>query len=203
MSTAEFSNSEDWSQCPIYGGVLIGGASKRMGQPKSILPFQGASFTERILTVLREQTDQTVLLGDGAVPIAGQDQTCLPDVPDLRGPLAGILAALRWKRDACWIIVACDLPKLRAEALTWLIAQRDPRYQAILPRNTDGRAEPLLAIYEPESLDLIEQLVQQGLRAPSKLADQPRVHTPTPPASILECWTNINTPAEYRRLQKE
>mgnify|MGYP001581247924 CR=1 FL=1 len=35
----------------------------------------------------------------------------IDDVTGVGGPLAGILAALRWRPDANWIIAACDLPE--------------------------------------------------------------------------------------------
>lgn len=193
----------EWSQRPIYGGVLIGGASTRMGRPKPLLALAGETFVDHVIAALQDRVDRTVLLGDGPVPPAWRGLTQLADALDVTGPLAGMLAGLRWKRGVCWIIVACDLPKLRPEALDWLIAQRRADRWAILPTVTKGRVEPLLAAYEPEALDLLERRAQRGVAAPRDLAGEPLVHTPTPPASLRECWVNINTPDEYRRLRRE
>ena len=110
-----------WSRRRVLGGVLIGGGSARMGQTKSLLRYQEQTFVELVIKVLNERTEQVVLLGEGQTPEVPPETVRLPDAPGLTGPLAGILAALRWQRDACWIVVACDLPLLRVEAIDWLL----------------------------------------------------------------------------------
>ncbi len=171
-----------------------------MGQSKTLLRFERTTFVERIVATLRGRVAQVALLGDGPIPPALAHVVRLPDVPDLAGPLAGMLAAMRWERRACWIFVACDLPMLHAEALDWLLAQRGPGRCVVMPKVAPDRVEPLLAVYEPEALELLEDLVERGLRSPRHLAGQPAVHTPTPPEALRACWTNVNTPEELRRL---
>ena len=60
--------------------------------------------------------------------------------------------------------------------------------------------EPLLAVYEPESLALLEELAASGRRCPRQIEGHPAVHTPAVPENLKACWTNVNTPDEYRRL---
>ena len=188
---------------PILGGVLIGGGSTRMGQSKSLLTYQGVSFVERVAAALRPSVDELVLLGDGPLPDLRAPLRRLPDAAGLRGPLAGILAALRADRRAGWVIAACDLPLLRSDAVVWLLRQRGPSRRAILPSLTADRVEPLLAVYEPDALSLVEGLVAEGCHAPHRLAGRPGVHSPMVPADLRPCWTNINTPAELDRLGPE
>ena len=38
---------------PLVGGILIGGGSRRMGRPKALLEWDGATFVERIAAALR------------------------------------------------------------------------------------------------------------------------------------------------------
>ena len=96
--------------------------------------------------------------------------------------------------------MACDLPLLRADALDWLLAQRGSGRCVVMPKVAPGRVEPLLAVYEPEALELLENLVERGRRSPRHLADAPAVYSPTPPDPLRVCWTNVNTPEELRRL---
>jgi molybdopterin-guanine dinucleotide biosynthesis protein A len=184
----------------VFGGVLIGGGSRRMGRAKSLLCYRGKTFIELIITVLRERTAQIVLLGEGQTPEVPPEVPQLPDPPGLAGPLAGILAALRWQPEAGWIVLACDLPLLRVEALDWLLGQRRPSRWAILPKVDPNRVEPLLAVYEPESLELLEDIVASGRRCPRHLAGHAAVHTPVVPGDLEDCWTNVNTPDEFDRL---
>lgn len=199
-STSSEQSDEAWAQRRVFGGVLIGGGSTRMGQTKSALRYRGKTFVDVVIAVLRQRVEQVVLLGEGQIPTLPADIGRLSDVPGLSGPLAGILAALRWQREACWMVVACDLPLLRVEALDWLLAQRRPDRWAILAKVAPERVEPLLAVYEPESLRLLEDLVAGGRRCPRHLEGLPAVHTPTPPTALHDCWTNVNTPEDFDRL---
>lgn len=188
---------------PILGGVLIGGGSTRMGQSKSLLTYQGVSFVERVAAALQPSVSEVVLLGDGPLPELRAPLRRLPDAAGLRGPLAGILAALRADRRACWVMAACDLPLLRSDAVMWLLRQRGPGRRAILPSLTADRVEPLLAVYERDALPLVEELVAEGCHAPHRLAGRAGVYSPMVPADLRSCWTNINTPAELDRLGPE
>ncbi len=188
---------------PIFAGLLIGGASTRMGRDKSLLSYQGRTFTERIIAILNRRARQVVLLGEGTTPVMTTEIQRLPDAPGLAGPIAGIIAALRWQRDACWIIAACDLPLMSDEALDWLLTQRGPDRRAVLPETTEHGVEPLLAIYEPGALELLEQVVAEGRCSPRRIATYPGVHTPAVPEELRSCWTNVNTPDEYRRISTD
>jgi molybdopterin-guanine dinucleotide biosynthesis protein A len=198
--TPDQQTEQAWTKRRILGGVLIGGSSTRMGRTKSLLRYQEKTFVELVIAVLRQRVERVVLLGEGQTPEVPPEIARLPDAPGLAGPLAGILAALRWQPQACWIVVACDLPLLRVAALDWLLAQRRPQRWAVLPRVGPERVEPLLAIYEPESLTLLEDIVTSGHRSPRHLEGHAAVHSPTPPVDLHDCWTNVNTPEEYRRL---
>ena len=198
--TPDQQTEQAWTQRSVFGGVLIGGGSTRMGRTKSLLRHHGKTFVELVIAVLRQRVEPVVLLGAGQTPEVPPETARLPDAPGLAGPLAGILAALRWQPEACWIVVACDLPLLRVTALDWLLEQRQPGRWAILPRVGPERVEPLLAIYEPESLALLEDGVTSGHRSPRPLEGRPAVYSPAPPVDLHDCWTNVNTPEEYRRL---
>ena len=187
---------DGWSRRPVWAGILVGGGSTRMGEPKALLRGGGLTFVERIMMAVLARIEQVVVLGDSPLPPTLHGVTQLSDVPGLAGPLAGMLAAMRWAPETCWVMIACDLPLLRSEAVDWLLEQRGPDRRAVLPRLSAQRVEPLLAVYEPKSRELLEKLVAAGLRSPHSLAGQPRVYSPTPPEALRRCWTNVNTPEE-------
>ena len=64
-----------------------------------------------------------------------------------------------------------------------------------MPR-VDGRAQPLLAVYEPQALPLLEALAVEGAGGPSRLAGAPKVFSPEPPEALRAAWRGVNTPAE-------
>lgn len=181
---------------PLYAGILIGGESRRMGRPKHLLPIHGKTWIEHIAGTLSRRLPQVVLLGAGSVPDPLNHLPRLPDVADKTGPLAGMLAAMRWSPDAAWLFAACDLPWLTADAVTWLLAQRRPGVWAILPRSPEqAHLEPLFALYEPRSRNLLETV-----DAPSQLEGREAVSCPIIPAALASSWEDADTPAEAAPL---
>ena len=188
---------------PLRAAVLVGGASRRMGRPKEALEVGGERLLDRILAALElAGCGPAVLLGGGPAGGAAATLPRLPDAPGVRGPLAGLLAALRSER-AGWLVAACDLPLLSRPAVEWLAAQRGPARErdrwAVLPR-VAGRVQPLLAVYEPESLALLEELAASGKPSPSRLGGHARVWSPEPPPALAAAWSNANTPGELAAL---
>ncbi len=189
---------EHWLGTPVGGCVLIGGRSSRMGTPKQLLPRpNGQTWLERTVALLRQVTGQVAIAGTGAVPSSLHACVRLPDVPDAAGPMAGILAALRWAPQASWLVAACDLPHLSLDALRWLLATRAPGTWATLPRlpHSPG-VEPLLAHFDVRSRPLLERLAVRGDFCPARIVGSPHVRSPHPPAKHLHAWRNVNTPEE-------
>jgi len=188
---------KQWLRTPVFGCVLIGGESRRMGRPKHLLEQDGRKWLERIVDCLRQVTERVAILGEGVVPQTLSDCIGLPDVPDAKGPLAGILAAMRWAPEASWLVAACDLPYLSVEALQWLLSMRRPGVWATLPRLPGSPGvEPLLAHYDCRARLLLEQVVARGEFRPSLITLSPKVITPTPPLALCPAWTNVNLPEE-------
>jgi molybdopterin-guanine dinucleotide biosynthesis protein A len=185
-----------WRERRIYGAVLVGGGSQRMGRPKQLVVYRGATLSERAVEAIGGPVEKIVLAGSGAVPGPLDSLPRLPDPPNLAGPLAGLLSVMRWAPDATWVVAACDMPKMTSAAVEWLIGQRRPGVWAVMPRLRRGRIEPLLAVYEPQARPLLEAQAARGQWGPRHLAANDRVSCPTPPAEIIGAWENVNTPGE-------
>lgn len=185
----------------ILGGILLGGRSERMGMPKQLLRLGELTFAEHVAAALRPHCEQLVLLGAGQAPPALEAFSRLADAGGMRGPLAGLLAALLAEPAATWVIAACDLPLVSPPAIAWLISQRGAGWAAVLPRTSSGRVEPLLAVYEPAALPLVQDLVVRGSDAPRELAQYASVHIPTVPAEIAGAWRNLNTNEDYAQVK--
>lgn len=180
---------------PVYGCVLIGGKSHRMGKPKHLLVKGQKTWLAHTIDRLMEVCRDVVICGGGEIPQALWHHTRLPDPPDVRGPLAGILAPMRWLPNARWLVAACDLPHLSTDALRWLLSRRSPGVWAVLPRLTGSPGlEPLLAYYDGRCRRLFEALVAQEDYCPLPIADHSRVITPTVPPDLARAWHNANTP---------
>lgn len=195
---------EQWRKTPIFGCILIGGKSTRMGSPKHLVRTNGTTWLAATIKVLSQACSRIAISGDGAIPpeVAGYAQ--LPDVPDVRGPLAGMLAAMRWAPRASWLITACDLPFLCSDALQWLLARRRPGVWAALPRLAGSPGvEPLLAYYDFRARPLLEQLATTGNFCPADITAHPNVITPEVPMHLATAWRNINGTIELRATTRQ
>jgi molybdopterin-guanine dinucleotide biosynthesis protein A len=195
--------SPDTGAGSVWGAVLIGGASSRMGSPKHLLVQDGLTWLELIVSRLQEKTARVVISGQGEIPLSLATLPVVPDISGLRGPLAGVLGLFRWQPNVSWLIAACDQPAIEAEALDWLLSWQRDDIVAVLPDLLgNGLTEPLLAYYDFRCRGLLEELVAGGSGKLGDLAGRKGVITPQPPARIRRCWQNINTPAERYCLRR-
>ena len=144
----------------ISAVILAGGTSSRMGCDKGLLNVGGQILLER-------QIDTLVAAGLEDIFISGRPEAdyskfgcqILNDhFPDA-GPLAGIHAALLNTRHPLLLVLAVDLPAMRAPFLQSLIMTATAG--GVIPR-VDGQIEPLAAVYPRTTLGLIEEQLQAG-----------------------------------------
>jgi molybdopterin-guanine dinucleotide biosynthesis protein A len=191
----------------LYGLVLAGGRSKRMGSPKWALKYRGEPHalslhrmlsglcSEAFLSIRRDQESERELVA-------------LPHITDRfldMGPLGGILSAMTAHPDAAWLVVACDLPFLEADTLLRLVNRRAPfRFATSYRSPHDSMPEPLCAIYEPKARLRLFQSAGLGFTCPRKMLMNSRIEV-VKSANELEL-SNANHPQAYRealaRLQE-
>ncbi|CAN5300322.1 molybdenum cofactor guanylyltransferase [soil metagenome] len=151
---------------PIYltGFVLAGGKSARMGADKFALEIDGETFLDRAVNVLSPvcKTVKIVLNDDQNIETK---QPVIRDIYKERGALGGIHAALKNCETKFAVILAVDLPFVTTEALENLgnLAFASNKYIAVVPRQTDGRAQPLCAVYRSKyCLPTLEKLLMEN-----------------------------------------
>lgn len=177
---------------PLAVGLLVGGASRRMGSAKALALLGGRALAERAAAAAAAVSSELYLLGAGPVPASLETAPRLPDRPGVGGPLGAVLAALDARPDRAWLLLACDQGLATAAACRWLVGERAPDRIAILPRRSASGVEPLLAIYEPAARAALERLLAGGGRSLQALAALSGVATPSPPTSLAKAWTSID-----------
>ena len=183
---------------PLYGLVLSGGRSTRMGQDKAALAYAGRTQLERAMALIGPHVERawvSVRSEQHADPLRARFAQIADRQRDV-GPVAGILAAQETHPQAAWLVLACDLPLLDEATLAQLVAARVPQAVATAYRSShDGLPEPLCAIYEPRSHALLESYVGSGRHCPRKFlieAEAQLIDEPNPRA-----LDNVNTPHEH------
>jgi len=185
---------------PLFGLVLAGGASTRMGRDKAALAYHGRSqleWTFDLVTELCSATFVSVRPDQRDEPTRAR----FPQIADLQpgiGPIAGISAALQQHPKAAWLVVACDLPFITREVLEHLIAHRDSQAVATAYRSShDQLPEPLCAIWEPAAREGVLAHIAAGKQCPRKFLINANTRLlELPNARALD---NINTSEEFRQ----
>jgi molybdopterin-guanine dinucleotide biosynthesis protein A len=183
--------------------LLAGGKSSRMGRDKAFLEIEGQPLWRRQIETLRTLSPEQLMIS-GPPQEAWREFEIVADVIAGAGPLAGVATALRKCPSPRLVVLAVDLPAMRADFLRSLLA-RCSDDQGVVPRSSRG-FEPLAAVYPASCVALaatsllsrdfsMESFVQGALR--KKLV---REHTISPPEEHL--FANLNTPADYESARR-
>lgn len=180
---------------PVYGLVLSGGRSRRMGRDKALLERDGKSQIARMVELLERHVDR-VFVSTRADQRDEPERSRFAQVVDRYddlGPLAGILSAMDEHPDADWLVVACDLPNIVDQTIAHLLANRSDAYAfTAFTSSHDGLPEPLCALWRAGSGGAIRDLMEEGIQCPRKILIRSDTH-------LIEQsdpgWLdNVNTP---------
>lgn len=188
----------------VFGLVLAGGQSRRMGQDKGLLDYHGKPQREHIYEQLKPLCSQVFL------SIRPGQEGALPDgVPFIldenmyRGPFNGLLSAHHAFPGVAWLVIACDLPLMDTRALRYLLDRRDPDAVATaFATHETGLPEPLAALWEPRALKEAITFLNSGeSTCPRKFLINARTRLVFPEDDL---WlANANAPEDYEVLQEK
>jgi FdhD protein/molybdopterin-guanine dinucleotide biosynthesis protein A len=133
----------------ITGVVLAGGQSTRFGRNKALVEWQGQFLIQHVINALTAVFDECFLVTSTADTAASYAFLNLPIVSDRhknQGPRAGIDAALHQCRTPWIFAVACDMPTLSPELITFLCGLAGKGADAVIPWPASG-PEPLCGLY--------------------------------------------------------
>lgn len=159
---------------PVLNGlVLSGGESRRMGMDKGNIKYHGDKTQREYVYGLMKALCNEVYVSCNAAQQPSLETAGLPFITDSftnLGPLSGILSAFRYNPGAAWLVVACDLPYLTADTLSYLVSKRNTSKTATAFINEENNnwPEPLITIWEPRSYTWLLQLLAQGYSCPRK-----------------------------------
>jgi molybdopterin-guanine dinucleotide biosynthesis protein A len=185
---------------PVYGLVLAGGRSKRMGQDKALLCVGGETQLSRAVHLLEPFVDQ-VFVSTRADQHDEPERNKFRQIVDRYrelGPLAGILSAMEEHPDAGWLVLACDLPNIEELTIRYLLDNRSSVQPfTAYKSSSDGLPEPLCAFYTAGAAATVKAFADDGIICPRKIligSDTHLLDQPNP-----EALDNINTPEDLAR----
>lgn len=185
---------------PVWGLVLSGGQSRRMGRDKALLEHGGATALSRAVALLGRQLERvfvSVRADQADDPERRRFARVVDRYTDI-GPAAGILSALEAYPDVSWLVLACDLPNVDDATIRFLLRHRSERPFTAFRSSRDGLPEPLCAIYRPGAQASVSAFVADGIVCPRKMmirSDAALLDLPD--AHALD---NVNTPEDLERI---
>ena len=183
------------SSSEIYGLVLAGGQSRRMGRDKALLLRDGQSQLAYIVDLLSQVTDRVFVSARSDQRDEAQRSQFeqIIDRYDDIGPIAGILSAMAEYPEVDWLIVACDLPNIDEPTLRFLLDNRSLEQPFTAFKSThDGLPEPMCALYRTGSHAIVRRFVDDGIVCPRKILIRSDTHILEQPNP--RSLDNINTP---------
>lgn len=183
----------------IYGLVLAGGRSRRMGQDKALLARGDRSQLAYIVRLLECRLDR-VFVSSRADQQSEAERSRFEQIIDRYegiGPVAGILSAMEEYPDVDWLVVACDLPNVDAQTIAYLLQQRSPEQPfSAYCSSHDGLPEPLCAVYRSCAAHIVRRFVSEGIHCPRKILirSDTLLLEQVDPRSL----DNVNTPDDLR-----
>ena len=183
----------------IAGLVLVGGASSRFGSPKHAASIDSWSLGR----IARERLERTCTsiasVGGPLSPAPACDVLRDADTVE-RGPLAGVLAGLRWATAAGaeWLMVTpCDVPLLPPHVLTDMADEtQNTAARTGLLRTPDGH-HPLCSIWSTSLIDQLEETLATHHPAIVRFLVErgPHTHHVEDTRQLI----NVNTRADLQR----
>lgn len=181
----------------ITGVVLAGGQSRRMGQDKAKLNWQGRSLLAAQLQLL-ESVLPTPVLVSGSY----SEFRCIADQQPSLGPLSGLASCLEALPEQSCLFIPVDMPLIHKELLQYLLEQyrvapgnyfcENSVFPIILQSTQANRASLQTVMDYP-------QAKQRSIKTFLHAIQATELGLPSRWASAL---VNTNTPQQWQQVQQ-
>lgn len=191
------------SIAPVYGLVLAGGKSSRMGIDKGSMEWTGRKQRYVIADMLNGFCEHVFIScrKDQSGEIVGEGYQVIEDTYDGLGPYGALLSAFKFKSDVAWFVLACDLPLMNTGAIQRLIEHRDSSKVATTYKSPhDHLPEPLITIWEPRSHQILLSRLSEEKTCPRRalLNSNIKIIEPLDTNALF----NANTPEDLIRVKE-
>jgi molybdopterin-guanine dinucleotide biosynthesis protein A len=187
--------------------VLAGGLARRMGGgDKALRTLGGRALLDQVLDRVRPQVGAVALSANGdPARFAPWGLPVLADpLPGNLGPLAGVLAGMRWAAAlgaADVLSVPADTPFLPANLVARLAAARRAAEVPIACAASLGRTHPVVALWSAALADALEAALRGGMRGVDRWARAQGVAVAAFEAAGGDPFFNVNSPGDLAEAE--
>lgn len=185
----------------LYGLVLAGGRSSRMGRDKGLLDYRGMPHRDWLRMVLAQHCDQVFVSLNAAQAAAAAGLPSIVDDPRYDAtPVGALLTAHAAYPGNSWFVVSCDLPYFDDDCAQRVIEARDPTRAGtafLIPEL--NQPEPLVTIYEAAFVAALPAVYAAGERSLRRALHRAGAAIIAGDAS--DCVQSVDTWEDYERAR--
>lgn len=184
---------------PLWGLVLAGGQSSRMGQDKAWLHYHDMPQWQQVQQLLQGFCEHVYISRNPAQRFINSQAVIMDQYAEL-GPMGGLISAIGTNAEVAWLVIAVDMPFLTRQTIHYLVSNRNPQCRATAYRLAENQIEPLVTIYEPSSFSTIRVLFEKKELSLQKFLASSDVAflSPQQPSELI----SVDTPEAYRYWKK-
>lgn len=190
----------------LYGLVLCGGQSSRMGTDKGLIQHRENSWLDNTHALLKSLPVEDVFVSinaDQVTQYQKKDYNYIIDGLFAKGPLNGLLSAHVEHPRKDFFVLACDMQLMNTETLLPLhvsYEKHNLHCDAFIYKN-EGYSEPLCGIYTHHALQKTLEKQQEGtLKNFSLKGVLDAVNTYYLSTETASCFHNFNTEEDIIQL---
>jgi len=189
----------------VAGLVLAGGLARRMGGgQKALVVLAGRPLVAHVLDRMAAQADPIALnVNDTLDSFRPFGRPLVPDtVKGFPGPLAGVLAGLRWAETLDpkpeWLLtVPTDAPFLPSDLTAQLLAAAADASTEVAVAESAGRTHPVVALWRVDLADALEDaLLMRDIRKIDRFTGERRTVHVTWDTTDGDPFFNVNRPED-------
>jgi molybdopterin-guanine dinucleotide biosynthesis protein A len=153
----------------LYGLVVCGGLSTRMGSDKGFLTYHEKPQCYHLVDMLTEGQDPVcyralISCNSKQTALISKNYNVLTDLPEYQntGPLASLLTAFTKHPDTNFLVIGCDYPFIGKDDLMDFLKSIQENSFAAAFYNDEDKYEPLLAWYSQSAGTLLKTFYENG-----------------------------------------
>lgn len=179
--------------------ILAGGKGSRMNyQNKALLNYKSKTFIENLIEA-GKNFEEIIIISNDKEPYKKYNLKVIEDIYKDKGPLGGIHSALIHSKFDKVFCIACDMPLLKSETLN-KIGKLNFMEDILVPKS-NGRIQPLCAIYSKNIIDEVEKNLKENNNKLQYLIKN-NSHKIIDIEISEDNFINVNTTEEYKKLEE-
>jgi molybdenum cofactor guanylyltransferase len=188
----------------VVGCILAGGRSSRFGADKALVVWRNRTLLAHVADRLRPQVDSLIInTGSGEAAYAAQGLPLVPDETNgFDGPLAGVLAGLRWagEKGASHLATAAVDTPLFPENLVAVLVKKAGKH--IVAAESGTGLHPAFALWPVSAGPALASWLSSGQsrKMTDFLNSQSFEAAKFPSSGPLDPFFNVNTPEDLAML---